>query len=464
MTLKGINWLRLSFWAALLMCAISALLGADRSFWYDEVYTLGAAGVNGELDQARLMIDVHPPSYVLMVHYLSGMTGDNLFALRLVNLIGAAALAAALMVFWRCLSRDRFYITATLLLGNYLCLSLIVELRSYFILFGGCALLQALLLARLNGKTTMDLPMILVGLATTLVHFFGAAFATAALGTSGLQHLAAGRVRHAVWPILGALACIALTFLWVFVISDVTQEMGGKLWITNSIDHYIRFIATQPLLLITAIVALAGNRRAGATAEHGQNIGWLILPALGVLAVGILIGIHTPVITPRNLVVMVPGLCLAVALVMPPRLTTRLAASPLVLLAVVALAGNETRKAVDDWQHIEWAVTEAMPEGCDDVPVYVMGPDIIDGYAQRVFTGKMRRPVHDIPELRDGFDRTLYTNCPLIMGWHQRGGVDNVEAFLTQLNIPHKVRLPDDPTARKTRAATHGFVVDLVTE
>ncbi len=436
--------------AALVLGVI--LLGWNRSYWYDEVFTLGAAAPGRPLDWGVLLGDVHPPTYVLLVRWLGEIVGGASHLLRLVNLPGLLALLAALAILSRHLDRPRLAVFAALIAVNGYTLSLMLDLRSYFLLLGLATLGHALLLEESSGRPrTAALALTTAALAA--LHFFGAALGLSLLLLSTLHHWFHGsRARAAVSAVLGAAITVGVLG-WAFGIARTADSLGGQMWITNGLGPFLDFAAQQiPLALLVMAIAVQRGSLAAGPARMA-----LIAPAM-VVAAGLLISIHTPVISPRNLVVCVPGVALAAVLSTPAGLLARMRGTPLTAVVLILAGLRYGDIATQDAQMIRWTVIQATPPGCDGVPLYVKRPDIVDEMAQQVFRGGLKRPLADFPDFDPAAPRPA--GCPVLaMGWHEVGPVSLVTDFFSSQGVATRAVLPPDPRLARRGLMTHGFVV-----
>lgn len=456
------SWLHLCVPALALIWVAFILLSYDRSFWYDEVFSLGAAGINGVLDWERLKNDVHPPTFVLAIATLSDWVGSNLFALRLVNLPGVLALGLALILVRPKLDPLKFSLFVVLLFGNYLAVYMVLELRSYFLVISFSALGHVFLFRRIKGDESADIWLFLTALILTSLHLFGAAIGAAMLGISAFHHLLHRRPMRAVVVLLSAFLCIFLIFYWAFIIAYTADSLGGGLWIENSIEHYLRFISSQVLLFMTLMLAIIYQRRIPHAKGSPHLATWMLLPSIAVLGAALVVSLHTPVVTAKNLIVCVPGLVFFTVLLAPRDFLKFLNSSPFTLIVVALFVGNHARTAGADFQNISWAVTAATPEACADTPVYVINPDIVDDMAQQVFTGQITRPVRDILDLREGFDPGAYNgDCRVIaMGWHEFGKLSGIAAYFEKLNIPVTLHVAPHRVRSDESLITQGFIAE----
>ena len=448
-------WLRISALVSLLAGLAVVALGWDRSFWYDEVFTLGAAAPGRPFDWAPLLGDVHPPTYILLVRALGALTGPEP-AIRAVNLLTVLPLLAAWVVLRPVLETNRRLLLFALLLGSGYFLTLILDLRAYALLLALSLLSQAVLHAHACGRRQVPALAVTAALLTGL-HFFGAAIGIAHLTLAAALDWRDGRRGAAAGLLLAGAALAAATLVWAFGIARTAGLLGGEMWITNDLQPFLDFASLQlPLLLV--LLSLLPLRRLPVPETGAPLVVALAAPAM-VLAVAAVISLHTPVISGRNLVVCVPGVTLAAVLRLPAPLLERFGRSPTLALALLLSVGLYTQQAVTDRQMIRWAVQAATPPECEGAPIQVLQPDIVDRFAMELFSAHPRPTIDfsdPVPDLPPGCDIVA-------MGWHQLGPVSDVTAFYAQQEIATKAVLPPDPALAETGEMTHGFVIRRVT-
>ncbi|NNU79720.1 hypothetical protein HMH01_04620 [Halovulum dunhuangense] len=465
-------WLAICQALAIVLLLVVIVFGADRSYWYDEVYTLGFAAIGQDLDWALLKSDVHPPTYALLIRGMAGLfdMGPYGYDLRLVNL---PALLAAIYGFWllrQVFDPARLALLTVMLVVNFYTLMLGLDLRSYALLLGFGWLAHAAYLLELGGQRPRHATLILSCILLWSLHFFGAAIGLSLLAASALHGWRMGMARWAIALRLGLAAVLFALFCgWVFVASDVLASTGGKGWIRNGLDPLLNFVGWQAVAMLVLLTALVLRRRMArqgrAAPKPPRIILWLFLPGAMVLVAAAVISFHTPVISSRNLTVLVPPVLLAIAFHVPDRMLTPhlgFSARPLVaglaVTAIVAVIGlrsadNGTRNG----QMVEWVLREATIPECDGEPVYVFIPDQLDRVAQRVYFGRVvREPLNYLD-----YDPALISaSCPVIgMGWHENGTVDDVVAFLAQRGTETVPVLPPDPRLAAARLLISGYVV-----
>lgn len=454
MTARSVSWTGLAALSAVALFVATVMASATRSFWYDEVFTLGASAIGRPLDWQVLLADVHPPTYALAVRTLGAVFGPDAFALRLVNLPAALAATAAIGLLWRQLGTGRTLVLICLLLANAQVLSLAVDLRSYALLMGFAALAQALLVTDRLGPAGRIGWLIPTAAVLTALHFFGAAIGLACLGLAVLRAGACGARAAALGGTLAAAVLTAGILYWAFGISQTSAALGGNLWIANTGTAYVAFAGAHLPLMLLGLLLIAVRARPPAAALISLGA------PLMVVGVGMVISLHSPVISGRNLAVCMPGLAIAAVLTIPGWLLERLDRSPLVLLVIALFAGREGWLAAGHRQMIDWTITAAAPPACAGAPIYVARPGVVYDMAQQVFLGEVRRPVLPIHMLEGPL--TLPDGCRAIaIGWHELGPVAEVAAFVESRGIPARTVLPPVPYLAERGTRSHGFVIEL---
>lgn len=444
-----------------------AVVGSHRTFWWDEVYTLAAAAIGRPIEWDFVLRDVHPPTYYMLVRGLGLATGMDDFGLRAVNLL---ALPAALGAFW--LLREVFDPRKLALLGvmflcNYFVLFLSVDLRSYAITMCFGLLAHAALLLELMGKRPRT--VILIGACTVLwaLHFFGAGIGLAILAVSAYRGWRTGMSRGAIAARIAAIAILGPLFvIWVVGVSNALDMTGGDLWIRNSPKPLFDFIGWQSVAFVVLIISLAARRR-GLGQPVPEAARWILVPALMLLAVAVLVSVHTPVLSSRNTSYFVAGTLLAITLYVPdsllrpnfglPRQGLRRFAG-LVAVVVVAIPTIRTAdSATRNGELIRWTVQQATPPVCEGHPIYVKRPDEIDTRAQVVFTGRMQREPLNYPLYEKGL---IPEECRVIgMGWHEVGDVQIVVDFFAELGVDVSIILPPEKRLVPHLSMLQGYIV-----
>ncbi|MEM9429950.1 MAG: hypothetical protein AAGA32_10685 [Pseudomonadota bacterium] len=460
--MQGYGRLMLALLGLALVWTVFLVTSYDIAFWYDEVFTLGAAGVNGTPDWDALRRDVHPPTHPLIIHLAATSADLPLGALRLTNLLALLPLSLAGWFATSALGAKRAALAALLMLTGALFFHLSLELRAYGLLLAAAALGSAALLAIEVEVPGARAALFAASILLTTLHFFGAA-----LGVALLLTLAAHDPRRALVPVLLAICLAAATLLWAFAIGDVRGALGGALWIQNGLEPWLGLVAAQPLLTLAWMGLLMAPRR-GLDPPTGAVPRALMTLAPGamVIAVAAAISLHSPVISTKNLTVVIPGLALAAALLTPAAILTRLDRSLLTPAVVTAVASAHAVSASNSFQYIEWAVETATPAPCVGLPLYTIDPDIVDRYAQQVFLGEILRPPTQLRTLSETSDLSPYRGaCDIVAAdFHEDGPASDVVRLFAARGLSVRIEQAPDPRAETTDQMRMGFVVRVLSD
>ncbi len=457
-------WLAISTLASAAIFVGFLVLRHDLPFWYDEVFTLGAAGIgSNSMDWPTILRDVHPPTYILLVNVFSQLVEGDTHAIRLVNLAAVPALALSAAILWKQLGGLAFWACTLLLLSSLFVFHFALELRVYGLLLAFALLGHALWLKRLESKGGTTIPLILTALCLTSLHFFGAALGTALLLLAALASLRQGEKASAAAFCFSALVCTGLTLWWAFAVADISRALGGQLWIKNGLQPWATLISGLPLLALT-LLFIALYRRKVPTLWPSPNPLWLLAPGAMVVGVALLISFHSPVVSVKNLCVLIPGLALFTVRAAPSAFLTAANATPFTLILAFATTASSAWKAGQPHEYVRWVVETASPPQCEGVPLYVLRPDIVDEYAQQVFLGARIRPLANLPDIKKGFDLTAFEGpCTILgAGWHEPGNTEMVQRFLETNGIPVTISRHPQSEAKGDTRLSPGFVIRLV--
>jgi|GEM_PF-5731970 len=458
--LSRLPWLPLSAVLSLLILLGTLLLGWDRSFWFDEVYTLGAAAIGRPLDWALLKTDVHPPLFNLSVRQFGALFPGDSPGLRAINLVGLAAALAALVLSIRPLGQARVLLLLCVLLTSGYALQLSLDLRAYALLLGFTALLHAFFLREVLLDRPQTLPLVVLTAVLAGLHFFGAAVGLAMLGVSALRFWKRGQKARFGALTLAIVAITAGVLIWAIALTNAGGKFttGGN-WIDLGITAFVDFAAEQLPLAILGLLLLV-YRHAPKPEGQMQQAALLMLavPAIVVLVTGAL-SVVAPLISTRNLTVCVPGLAFAAVLVTPDKLLGQLRQTPIMAVIVLLSGLRYGDTGISNFQMIEWAIETATPPACDGAALYTLDPGNVSRFSQEVFLGEVKRPMIDMREL-SAAPSALPDGCDVIaVGWHQTGQVNEVVGFFTALGLNTEAILPPDPALAAKGLMTSGYVI-----
>ncbi len=242
-------------WVAGIFC-LAVIVGiilaaALRGPWLDEFATIWYSDRTlsiHALFRNRWMFESNLPSFYFLSRLWANVAGDDVFALRLINLFPLALLTAWFLRTWRLHSSHRNFLIvfAVLAFSNRFMTWYFPELRSYFIQY--CAeivFLGAAWIGFEDRRRTADVCQLLAMPFLICFHQVTAIFAVAWIIAFGLADLRRGFVARATALGLTTLASLAVTFAFMALQRRNADAVLGQIaWIGHS---SIRAAVTQLL-------------------------------------------------------------------------------------------------------------------------------------------------------------------------------------------------------------------------
>jgi uncharacterized membrane protein len=292
-----------------------------QSLWADEIFSLNITDPTAPFRQFwdRLLADTHPPIYYLFLRWSSLVFPQSEITARAPNvLFGVLTICAAATLPGASLSRSSRVALPLLLAVSPGAVWYAREARSYALLL----LLSTLMtvacirllrcMRREDGDARKSLTMLTIAaLLASFTHYFGFLLTMAVFFTCLV--LADSRLRAII--VLCGCGVVASFVPWVVYHSRfITGEQAtwiGKLPVAASIHwfEYLAFGGAASLLVFTsaaaAVLATGSGRRAVAL---NSTIGACILVCLLTLVAAAAISLHTPILTSRNMIVVLPAI------------------------------------------------------------------------------------------------------------------------------------------------------------
>jgi uncharacterized membrane protein len=438
----------------LLLGSALRLYGLDRqSAWADEITTLLIT--DPALTFAQFwhlaLSDVHPPLYYLLLRSWSAVLGQSDVAARLPSAIfGILTVATAACV--KPLPAPGRLAFMALLAVSPGAIEYAQEARSYSLLLLFSTVVTSSCLSfvsnPINDRAAIRAitALAVAGILASYTHYFGFLLAVAA----GAVAVWAGRVgqRRALRAGL-ALAGIVGSFIpWIIYHSHyMSYGVRTAGWIADfplsgTISWFLRLCLGGPIpavaLVLFAGVALATRPfRQFAQHDPAMHVGSSV--ALLALGSAVLVSLHTPILTSRNLIVVLPPLYLMMAALAAYAVTRwrALAAACFavqLLLMSQALAWYYTAQTKEQWR--ESASFVLSQPDCVEGPIYVFG----DTANYRYLVGKSRPRLKfiAIPPDRAGTTRIEPSggDCRVIL-WAADLSPSEFEQLLSTLHLEH---------------------------
>lgn len=292
-------------------------LNADQSLWLDELYSVTTANPDSTLRDVwqKIERDVHPPFFLLFLHYWMKLFGTSEFAVRAPSLIASIATIAFSLWYFRPIVGPRATgIFCVMLATSYGIIWYSQEARSYALMILLSVALTGASLRIIENVKKGHLdpnPLRLFAFCATilsLTHYFG--FILYCSSTAAILILLHRRFdllwRNALFFVLPAVPSL----LWVFYhYGQIQPNVLNDFWITKpSIGDFLKFLSllfgiSYLWLAMTPIIAFAIARQ-GAPARR------LALFAIFNVSIGVAfaltISLRHPMITSRNLLIFLP--------------------------------------------------------------------------------------------------------------------------------------------------------------
>lgn len=311
-----------------------------------------------------LLPDVHPPLHYMIMWAWQIVAPSTDAAMRLPRLLAwILTVLAASFYPSRAMTEARRCAFAALLACSFGTLYFAQEVRSYYLF----ELLAVLLLYEMLDLAVAlrdgEAPglarlarFVVVGTVASYTHYFAFLFA----GTTVLALLAyALMLRRAPWRIGAAgLAIAAAVAPWMLIhVRFLGTRLGGQFWIGNELLVVgLRGVGRHLFGSVAGLVAVAGLALWGLAVRRWQAWRQPALWLLGIvvtvnLVLPLIVSIHTPVVTAKNLTGLRVALLLAMALPIADALADRRAAALLVATAVILFVSFlATQKPRPSWR------------------------------------------------------------------------------------------------------------------
>jgi len=421
-----------------------------QSLWADEIFSLMITDPTLPFSQFwdRVLADTHPPIYYLVVRWSSLAFGQSEIAARAPSvLFGVLTVCAAGLRHGASLSRGSHVAFPLILAVSPGAVWYAREARSYalLLLLSTLITLACIRLSRCRPYEDDDahsaLAMLTVAaLLASFTHYFGFLLAMAAFFTCFLLVDS----RHRAIIVFVGCGLVSSFAPWVVYHSRfITSEQAtwiGELSVAASIDWFkhLAFGGTASLLVFigaaVAVLATGGWRNALAL---NSTIRVCALLCLLTLAAAAAISLHTPILTSRNMIVVLPAIYVIAAELtsfLIRRCGIIVGTTYLVLqIALMAspLAAYYTIDVNEQWR--DSAALVLGTPGCTSGAIHVYG----DASNYRFFTQSVRPnlqlieiPLGTVADLGNG----PTTSCPIVL-WIVDVAAWDLDNLLSRLGL-----------------------------
>jgi Dolichyl-phosphate-mannose-protein mannosyltransferase len=366
---------------------------ARQSAWADEITTLFIADPANPFARFwdLVLSDAHPPLYYFFMRWWFAVFGQSDLAARTPSLIfGILAVGAAALAF----RPDRFRARLALMLLIALspgAIEYAQEARSYSLLLFLATVVTGLCFRIVAARGEGDRVLLrriaalsAVGIITAFTHYFGFLIALAAASTAAASLRSRPRLFLAAG--MGVATLLAAVIPWVFYHAHyMSYGLRMSAWIAGfpaaaMVSWFVAlWLGGRWALIGLTVAAAAQLGRPGFRRFARRDPAFQIALALPLLTLGAALAIssYAPVITSRNLIVILPALYLGMAALFDDgalRWGMPLAAVALamqLLLMAQPLPGYYGVRTKEQWR--ESAAFFLAQPGCQTGPIYVYG-------------------------------------------------------------------------------------------
>ncbi len=390
----------LGFYRAAAIVAVLMLATALRvhglvrqSAWADEITTLFISDPSHSLGRFwdLVLADTHPPLYYLLMRFWSAAFGQSDLAARVPSLIlGVSTVGVAAVSYRTYPFRSRIALMLLLAVSPG-AIEYAQEARSYSLLLLSSTVITGACFRFIRCRGDDDSEAIraiavltISGIIASYTHYFGFLIAAAA----GLIAVASARGdrRRFAGAVIGLVCIIAASVPWVIYHAHyMSYGVRTSEWIADfpargTIAWFMRlWLGDTParigcLAIVATLLSIPGFR-AFARREPACWLG----PSLAIIVVAASLAIswRTPVLTSRNLIVLLPSLYLTMSSLFDygavrwGRPFAAIGVSAQLLLMAQSLPWYYTATTKEQWR--ESAAFVLAQPGCSEGPIYVYG-------------------------------------------------------------------------------------------
>lgn len=306
-----------------------------RSYWFDEIATM----VNVDAPNVRRVLEItshdnQPPLYNVVLFGWTRLVGAAEVPVRCLSLLIGLATLATPWLARRSLSRDERWVAFAILALMALPIRYSQEARNYCVLLAlsaSCLFAYFELLHRESRALRIFFYLALTLLAFS--HLFGLLLAMCFLAVVFLR--GSGVLPRVVTAIYGL--ALAVAVMVPLIKGGAAENAGGNFWITFTALGLLKqlLIVFTPVGLLMGVYAGFVWRGRSRPRQLDLPLLWSVVPFVLMLMGAIVISLHTPILTDRNLIGLVAAFALVIARLTAPAVARGAAGILVALLALL---------------------------------------------------------------------------------------------------------------------------------
>jgi len=325
-----------SKWSIIFIFLISSLIVLPNitreSLWFDEIFSANASLTVSSLHEMftqYIFKDVHPPFYQMLLYFWSKIGGDSDFNIRLLSYV-----SILISIFFSFSLLNKYFtkkiaiIFAVISIFTPAILYYAEEARPYALMYGLANILSTIYVIfavnikqHRNIQNNLLIAYFILGVLALYTHFFGYilifSLSIILLGYSTFLHRKETTSKLFVISFLILIAGLIWLYI-IFYYGNIADKMNGHFWIKNSFSITatnlgIMLYGHKEMLLIETILGVFLIFPFQIFFSSFKKNTFILLPVFSILIISILISLNTPIITARNLIIIIPLIMLFIS-------------------------------------------------------------------------------------------------------------------------------------------------------
>ncbi len=439
------------------------LEGFFKPYWFDEVLTIGLSENIKNLSIYEIFTqDTHSPFFysiififIEILNFLELKNSDYLIYLRLINLICIIPIYFSYKILKENSANINLEITFLLFISSYFFFFFSLDLRMYFILLSFSLLINVI---NINNslETSHKFLFLISSIILSMLHVFGLTISVSILLYRFLTNFYLRNYKNCKIDFLFTIILFIIFILFYGPSLVDSENMQMFSWVKNNLWYYRVFIEWTlnsfiSLVFFSFFILL--NFRSNFfnleilnkffKSDFFKLSSRVIFPSIILMITTLMISfLFMPVITYRNLVVILPNIILMNGLL--GFYFLKIKKSKLIILSFLILitfinVNSYYQSMIKSHQNIKWVIDNTFKKNCSDVPVYYNDAGrktFLNLYVKKTVQvyAMYSRPIKNLSDLNsEEFIRNhkKFKNCKtIIFSFH----ISKLEGYIKELN------------------------------
>jgi len=467
------------------------LEGFFKPYWFDEVLTISLAENIKNLSIYEIFTqDTHSPFFysilflfIEILNFLELKNSDYLIYLRLINLISIIPIYFSYKILKENSANINLEITFLLFISSYFFFFFSLDLRMYFILLSFSLLINVI---NINNslETSHKFLFLISSIILSMLHVFGLTISVSILLYRFLINFYFKNYKNCKIDFLFTIILLIIFILFYGPSLVDSENMQMFSWVKNNLWYYRIFIEwtlNSFISLFFFSFFILFNLRSNFfnlnilnkffKSDFFKLSSRAIFPSIILMITTLMISfVFMPVITYRNLVVILPNIILVNGLL--GFYFLKIKKSKLIILSFLTLItfinfNSYYQSMIKSEQNIKWVIDNTFEKNCSDVPVYYNDAgrkSFLNLYVKKTVQvyAIYSRPIENLSDLNpDEFIRNhkKFKNCKtIIFSFH----ISKLEDYIKELNKKNGIDFIIDYAPNvKTKNSKSGAIVKI---